>query len=73
ERLRAVLEPPDWTLSDREETRRQLTEEFGNDFMRPFGWAQPQKLAACGASVARERHPYRHPRVTNQRFRAVSM
>lgn len=38
---RLNVEPPDWTPRERKETRRQLTEEFGSDFLKPFGWAQP--------------------------------
>jgi hypothetical protein len=38
---RLNVEPPDWTLGEREATRRSLTEEFGREFMKPFGWAEP--------------------------------
>ena len=34
-------EPPDWTAAEREQTRAQLTEEFGRTFLRDYGWAAP--------------------------------
>lgn len=38
---RLNVQPPDWTPSERDETRRQLVEEFGSDFLKPYGWAEP--------------------------------
>ena len=34
-------EPPDWTATERQETRAELADEFGRTFLRDYGWAAP--------------------------------
>ncbi|MDE0516275.1 MAG: DUF5677 domain-containing protein [Acidimicrobiaceae bacterium] len=33
------LEPPDWTVAEREDTKAQLATEFGSEFLNDYGWA----------------------------------
>ena len=35
------FEAPDWTPSEREQTREQLKAEFGSTFLKDYGWAAP--------------------------------
>ena len=35
------FEAPDWTRSEREQTRKQLKSEFGSTFLNDYGWAAP--------------------------------
>ena len=35
------LEPPVWTVGEREDTRAQLATEFGSEFLKDYGWAAP--------------------------------
>jgi hypothetical protein len=35
------FEPPDWTSFDRDQLRASLAQEFGQEFLRDYGWAAP--------------------------------
>lgn len=35
------FEPPNWTSSNREQVRASLAQEFGETFLRDYGWAAP--------------------------------
>ncbi len=35
------FEPPDWTSAERERTRTALSDEYGDSFLRDYGWAAP--------------------------------
>ena len=35
------FEPPDWTLAKRDELRASLRDDFGEPFLRDYGWAAP--------------------------------